>query len=183
MDGGGQEIPFAHTTPGECVRSTGYDCCGTGKWHNGRTSCARSFSCGDGNFFGGMGDHGNGPAGRYGARRPYVAAPFGSNRTDFRTCDHGEAGKHSADLVVDAAIRLIEGYFAQPFFRYVSLRAPRDFRTMPERFPGMYDPATIGLPGNFLPERPIDTGALRIRGELVAAFPRDPNEIKRHIAE
>jgi arylsulfatase A-like enzyme len=66
---------------------------------------------------------------------------------------------------------------------YVSLMAPHDPRTMPDRFLRMYDAKEIELPRNFLPEHPIDTGALRGRDECLAAFPRDPDEIKRHIAE
>ncbi len=66
---------------------------------------------------------------------------------------------------------------------YVSLMAPHDPRTMPEQFLKMYDPEKIPLPGNFLPEHPIDTGALKIRDEMLAASPREPNEIRRHIAE
>jgi arylsulfatase A-like enzyme len=54
---------------------------------------------------------------------------------------------------------------------------------MPKRFLEMYDPENVELPRNFLAEHPIDTGALRVRDELLAAFPRQPNEIKRHIAE
>jgi arylsulfatase A-like enzyme len=71
----------------------------------------------------------------------------------------------------------------RPFFLYVSLMAPHDPRTMPARFMNLYDPERIDVPENFLPEHPIDTGALRIRDELLAAFPRDRKEIRRHLAE
>lgn len=186
----GQTIPDAHTTLGECLRNVGYMTFGTGKWHNGRSSYARSFSCGDEIFFGGMGDHWNVPAyrfdpsGRYDAKCPIVNDPFHSNEVKFRGCDHIKAGKHSTDLFVDASIRFIDERDASyPFFMYVSLMAPHDPRTMPERFLKMYDPEMISLPDNFVPEHTIDTGALRIRDELLAAFPRDPGEIRRHIAE
>jgi arylsulfatase A-like enzyme len=72
---------------------------------------------------------------------------------------------------------------SQPFLMYVSLMAPHDPRTMPREFMEMYPPANVELPDNFLAEHPIDTGALRIRDELLAEFPRDPDEIRRHIAE
>lgn len=190
IDREGQEIPQEHTTLGECFRSAGYATFGIGKWHNGRGSYARSFSGGDEIFFGGMGDHWNvpayhfDPAGKYDAQCPYVADPSSSNTTELRGCDHIEAGKHSTDLFVDAAIQFIEEQdVTQPFFMYVSLMAPHDPRTMPERFLKTYDPEEIKLPENFAPEHAIDTGALKIRDELLAAFPRDPNEIKRHIAE
>jgi arylsulfatase A-like enzyme len=54
---------------------------------------------------------------------------------------------------------------------------------MPQKYYDLYDPAEIELPPNFQPEHPFDTGALRIRDEMLAAFPRDPEEIRRHIHE
>ncbi|MBI2442218.1 MAG: sulfatase-like hydrolase/transferase [Lentisphaerae bacterium] len=186
----GQEIPDAHITLGECLRQAGYTTCGIGKWHNGRRAYARSFSGGAKIFLSGMGDHWNvpvydfDPAGRYAGRWPYVPDPFYKNRLEFRECDHIAAGKHSTDLFVDAAIEFLRSDDgARPFFLYVSLMAPHDPRTMPEKFRQMYDPAQIELPANFAAEHAIDTGALRIRDELLAAFPRRPDEIRRHLAE
>ena len=190
IDREGQEIPSHHTTLGECMRAAGYDAFGTGKWHNERESYARSFSCGDEIFLGGMGDHWNVPAyrfdptGRYDVRLPHVPDPLRSNAVELRDCDHVETGTHSSDLFVDASIRFLQQRRgADPFFMYVSLMAPHDPRTMPAQFLDMYDPAAIELPENFATQHAIDTGALRIRDELLAAFPRDPDEIKRHIAE
>lgn len=190
LDREGQEIPQEHITLGECLRSAGYTTFGTGKWHNGRSAYARSFSSGDEIFFGGMGDHWNVPAyrfdptGQYDGKCPYVADPFYSNTTEYRDCDHIDAGNHSTELFVEASIRFVkEQKNREPFFMYISLMAPHDPRTMPKKFLDMYDPENIRLPENFLNEHPIDTGALRVRDELLAAFPREPNEIKRHIAE
>ncbi len=190
LDREGQEIPQTHVTLGECFRSAGYAAFGTGKWHNGRSSYARSFSSGDEIFFGGMGDHWNVPAyrfdptGKYSAKCPIVAEPSTSNKLTFRECDHIEAGKHSTELFTEASICFLERKPRdERFFMYVSLMAPHDPRTMPERFLKMYDPEEIALPENFLPEHPVDTGALKIRDEMLADFPRDPHEIRRHIAE
>ena len=190
IDREGQQISQEHTTLGETLRSAGYTTFGTGKWHNGRHSYARSFTSGDEIFFGGMGDHWNVPAyrfdptGKYDGRCPYVADPYYSNTVTLRECDHIEAGKHSTDLFVDASVRFIEERKdATPFLIYVSLMAPHDPRTMPQEFLEMYNPESITLPANFLPEHPTDTGALKIRDEMLAAFPRDPNEIRQHIAE
>jgi arylsulfatase A-like enzyme len=54
---------------------------------------------------------------------------------------------------------------------------------MPEEFRAMYDPSDMELPPNFLTQHPHDTGALAVRDETLAAIPRDPDEIRRHIAE
>ncbi len=190
IEGEGQSIRPEHTTMGELFRSQGYETFGTGKWHNGRDSFARSFSSGDEIFFGGMEDHWNVPAyrfdpsGRYDMKRPYIPAPKAGKHLVYRYCDHIEAGKHSTDLFTDAAAVFLDDQDQdRPFFMYVSLMAPHDPRTMPEKYLEMYNPEEIPLPDNFLTEHPIDTGALRIRDEVLAAFPRNPDEIKQHIAE
>jgi arylsulfatase A-like enzyme len=190
LEGEGQSIPDNHTTMGECFRAAGYETFGTGKWHNGRASYARSFSCGDEIFFGGMSDHWNvpayrfDPAGRYETKCPATKDAWHSNELEFRECDHVHAGLHSTDLFVDTAIEYVRGRDrSRPFFAYVSLMAPHDPRTMPERFRALYDPDALPLPENFLAGHPIDTGHLRGRDETLAGFPRDPAEIRRHIAE
>ncbi len=186
----GQDIPREHTTLGECLRGAGYECFGTGKWHNERESFMRSFDCGDEIFFGGMGDHWNVPAyrfdpsGCYEMKLPYVEDIWQSNELTYREGDHIHAGVHSTDLFVDAAIKHIESRQRRdPLFMYVSLMAPHDPRTMPQKYLDMYDPDEIELPKNFLGGHPIDTGALRVRDETLAAFPRNPAEIRRHLAE
>jgi arylsulfatase A-like enzyme len=190
IQGEGQSIAPDHTTLGECLQAAGYDCFGTGKWHNERDAFARSFSCGDEIFYGGMGDHWNVPAyrydpsGRYEMKLPYVENPWQSNELTYREGDHIHAGVHSTDLFVDATIQHLESRQGDgPLFMYVALMAPHDPRTMPQKYLDMYDPDTIELPKNFLGGHPIDTGALRVRDETLAAFPRNPAEIRRHIAE
>jgi arylsulfatase A-like enzyme len=191
LDHEGQAIPLNHTLLGEVFRQAGYAVFGTGKWHNGIESYARSFSDGDEIFFGGMDDHWNVPAfrfdptGRYNQKLPMVASPMTGNQVTYRHADHITAGAHSTDLFADASIRFLERARSedQPFFLYLSLMAPHDPRTMPEHFKALYDPDTMEGPANFLPSHPIDTGALQIRDEMLAAFPRDPAEIRRHIAE
>ncbi len=190
LQGEGQEIPDDHITMGEAFRAAGYDTFATGKWHNERAAFARSFSHGSEIFFGGMADHWNVPAydfdptGRYEATCPVVSTPMENNEVQYRKCDHIRAGKHSTDLFVDATIDFIENQPPErPFFAYVSLMAPHDPRTMPRQFLEMYDAASVRLPENFAPEHLFNTGALRIRDELLAAFPREPDEIRCHIAE
>jgi arylsulfatase A-like enzyme len=190
LEGAGETIPQAHALLGETLRQAGYHCHGIGKWHNGTESYARSFVDGAEIFFGGMDDHWNVPAcrfdpsGVYGQRHPIVRQPFRSNEVEHRICDHIVSGKHSSELFSDAAVDFLGSYRRdQPFFLYLSYMAPHDPRTMPERFLRMYDPATIELPENFLPQHPFDLGRLRVRDELLAGFPRKPMEIRRHLAE
>jgi arylsulfatase A-like enzyme len=190
LQGVGETIPQAHVLLGETIRRAGYHCYGIGKWHNGTGAFARSFDDGAEIFFGGMDDHWNVPAcrfdpsGAYQQRHPIVRQPFRSNKVEHRICDHIVSGKHSSELFSDAAIEFLGRYRRkQPFFLYLSYMAPHDPRTMPERFLRLYDPETIALPENFQPKHPFDLGRLRVRDELLAAFPRTPDEIRRHLAE
>lgn len=186
----GQSIPEAHTMLGECLKQEGYTTFGTGKWHNGKSSYARSFTEGDEIFFGGMGDHWNvpvyhfDPEGKYATQSPFIKEPMKTNAVEYQDCDHITVGKHSTELFVDAALKFLSKRKTEnPFFMHVSLMAPHDPRTMPKQFLDMYDPSEVELPKSFCSGHAIDTGALKIRDELLAAFPRDPEEIKRHIAE
>src|SRR5690606_37701687 len=101
-----------------------------------------------------------------------------------RECDHIHAGRHSSEIICDAAIRFLENHDAgKPFFAYVSFLAPHDPRSMPKQYLEMYDPQEIELPPNFMGGHPFDTGHLQGRDEILAGFPRDPDVTRRHIAE
>jgi arylsulfatase A-like enzyme len=190
ISGAGQTIPEEHTTMGEAFRAAGYQTFGSGKWHNGREPFHRSFSDGDEIFFGGMSDHWNVPAyhydpsGKYDSQLPLCPEPHRSNELQWRGCDHINAGRHSSEMLADAAIEFLERREEEkPFFAYVSFLAPHDPRTMPDKFREMYDPEDIELPPNFAGGHPFDNGELHIRDEMLAGFPRTPEETRRHIAE
>ncbi len=188
LEGAGQRIPPEHTTLGQALRRAGYRTFGTGKWHNGAAAYHRGFSDGDEIFFGGMADHWNVPAfhydpdGRYDAALPYIENWATDDTLKYRRADHINAGKHSSEMVADAALDFLCSEGKNPFFMYISFLAPHDPRSMPEKYLEMYDPAEIVLPENFMGGHPFDTGALHIRDEELAGFPRAPGEIRRHIA-
>lgn len=186
----GSEVPAEHVLLGEHLRAHGYRSFGTGKWHNGRAAFARSFDDGDEIFFGGMADHWNVPAyrydpsGRYAARLPYIQEAGRSNAVDHHHGDHISAGSHSTDLIADAASTFLRRHDGRrPFFAAVNFLAPHDPRTMPVEYRRRYHDAEMPVPPNFLGGHPLDTGALHIRDEMLAAFPRTPGEIRRHLAE
>ena len=187
----GQTIAEDHVLLGETFQRHGYRTFGTGKWHNGTRAYARSFTDGDEIFFGGMEDHWNVPANRFDPTGEYSSTiqkcmnAFYSNREQTYSADHVSPGKHSSELFCDAAIRFLEkGGGDDPWFAYVSFMAPHDPRVMPEKFRQMYDPEKIELPPNFLPGNPFLQNYLgTMRDEVLAEFPRDPAEIRRHIAE
>lgn len=189
--GAGQSIPNEHTTLGEALHHAGYRTFGSGKWHNGPASYHRSFSDGDEIFFGGMADHWNVPAfhydpsGRYDTHLPFIPEWQTSREVKTRHADHITAGKHSSELITDAALAFLEddSSTAAPFFMYLSFLAPHDPRSMPKKFRDMYRSEDVTLPANFMGGHPFDTGALHIRDEMLAGFPRAPEEIQVHIAE
>lgn len=188
IEGQGQQIAEDHVLLGETLQNAGYTAFGTGKWHNGTRSYARSFDGGAEIFFGGMDDHWNVPAcefdptGEY-KQRCFQTVDFKSQRVVEKIYDHIRVGKHSSELFCDAAIRFLNQYSEEnPFFVYVSFMAPHDPRTMPREYLDLYNPDQIALPDNFMPRHPFDNGELTIRDELLAAFPRTPEEIRAHIA-
>jgi arylsulfatase A-like enzyme len=159
-------------TMGETFRRAGYRTFGTGKWHNDKAAFHRSFGAARDVFFGGMCDHARVPVQDYDPTGAYDNA-----RERIGTGD-------SSVLFADAAIRFLrEQNRAEPFFLYAAFTAPHDPRTPPDKYRAMYPPEAIPLPPNFLPEHPFDNGELRIRDELLAAHPREPEEVRRHLAE
>ena len=178
----GSSIPDEHTMLGEALRSQGYRTWGAGKWHNGRASFNRGFAEGDEIMFGGMADHWNvpvyhyDPSGAYDTRLAYIPNPpaFGNNEIHWRECDHIHSGRHSSEILCDAAVDYIGRQDGDvPFFAYVSLLAPHDPRTMPERFRTMYSPEEVELPPNFL-------GRASLRQRLLAHPRRTAGRVSPH---
>ena len=190
LQGEGQEIPKDHTLLGEYLQSLGYNTFGTGKWHNGTSSYARSFTDGGEIFFGGMWDHWNVPAhsfdnsGRYESAIPYISDAFHSNEVTMVTSDHIQPGKHSTDLFCDTVLEWIRNYDEDcPFFLNVAFMAPHDPRVMPEKYMKMYNSVKINLPQNFRPEHEFDYGIRDMRDEILEEYPRTDEKIRQHIAE
>lgn len=143
-----------------------------GKWHNDKASFARSFEGGDKLFFYGMSEHTRVPVqdfdleGVYSQEREYIEEQF------------------STELFTDAAVDFIRDYDdEQPFYLYLAYTSPHDPRTAPEPYASMYDPASIPLPDNFLPQHPFDNGEMDVRDEGLAQLPRDEEEVRQHIAD
>lgn len=161
-----------YTFLGEHFGSHGYLTHGIGKWHNPPWLFNRSFSSGKAIFFGGMSDHFQTPlldysdSGLYSRERTYLSK------------------KHSTEVFAGAAVEFLKRQDgSKPFLLYTAFTAPHDPRTAPPPFDTMYSPDKMPLPRNFLGEHPFDNGDIRVRDELLAPFPRTPQEIRRHIAE
>jgi arylsulfatase A-like enzyme len=160
---------YAQLLP-EAFREQGYMTYGVGKWHNPKSAYARCFEGGANIFFGGMSDHDKVPI--------HDFDPTGAYPDDQQYIGR----QYSTDLFGDAAIDFLENYTDErPFFLYVAFTAPHDPRTPPPEFE--YDPASVSVPENFLPEHPFDNGVLDIRDELLAPFPRTPEIVQQHMAD
>ena len=190
IDGAGHTIPETHIMIGELLQKNGYESFGTGKWHNGTSSYNRNHDTGTHIFFGGMADHWNvkmydrDPLCKYEGKGPYIKNFLHSNEIKNLSFDYRFQGRHSSEIIADAGVKYLnERDKTKSFFMYLSFLAPHDPRTMPKRFLKMYEDVDIELPPNFLPKHPFRTGELKHRDEKLAAFPRAPQEIKRHIKE
>ena len=167
----GAVLPETDKTLPETLKNNGYNTFGTGKWHNGRESFARSFSHGGKIFFGGMSDHLKvpvndfDPTGEYSKKEQYIEKKF------------------SSELFADATINFIEGYSDdKPFFAFVSFTAPHDPRMAPKDYLDLYPNDEMELPENYKPKHPFDNGEIIIRDELLAPFPRTEEVIRQEIA-
>lgn len=156
------------------LADAGYQTFMTGKWHNGAEYFAKTFTQGAENvFFGGMTDQfavevqGFDPTGKYAKNRMQA-----------------KKGEFASTLFADSAIQFLEHRDqSRPFVLYVAFTSPHDPRTAPKRFADTYSPEKITLPPNFKPEHAFDNGELKVRDELLAGFPRKPEEVQRHIAD
>lgn len=191
LEGLGGNIPEEHITMPQCFKDAGYETVGLGKWHNGPPAYARSFTQGAKIFFGGMWDHWNVPTcrfdrtGKYDNVINFVVDFYYDNKPQKQHCDEFCPGKHSSELLTDSAIELLKKNAEgdNPFFMYLAYLAPHDPRTMPDKFREMYDPDKITLPPNFQKEIDTNYPLMVHRDEHLAAYPRQEEEIKRHIAE
>lgn len=181
LDNEGIEIPDCHTLLGEHLRANGYETFGTGKWHNGSYAYHKSFSSGDNIFFGGMNDHWCVPVYRYDPTGKYdkvLRKSHARYKAEFM-----QGGVHSTDFISDSAIDFLKQKHEEPFFAYISFLAPHDPRTMPDEFRNLYNENEINLPENFMNYHHIEYDNTQIRDELLAPYPRTPEDTKNQIAE
>jgi arylsulfatase A-like enzyme len=92
----------------------------------------------------------------------------------------GQPGKE----IADAAIEFLQQQRGQqPFFMYLAFANPHDPRVVNREYRSKYRDAEMKLPGNYLPLHPFDNGDLALRDELLAAWPRSEDEIRRQLAD
>jgi arylsulfatase A-like enzyme len=154
----------------EMFGQAGYTTFMSGKWHNGPESVLRSFQQGKALFLGGMGD-------------PYML-PIQDITSDHRLTGKRDSGEHSVKLFADAAIEFIQRQKGEkPFLCYVAFNGPHDPRVAPKPFHDKYNADKPPAPPNFLPQHPFNNGAMAIRDEELAAWPRTVDIVRQHLAD
>lgn len=190
LEAEGGNIPESDITLAEVFRRDGYDCYGTGKWHNGCPAFTRGFTGGENVFFGGMWDHWNVPVSHYDPTGEYdnvinfVADFFHTGETIQVHCDEFHPGVHSTELLTNTALDYLENRPQdRPFYLYLAYLAPHDPRTMPQRFKELYDPEKLTLPENFMERHPFEVGVEDIRDEILLPTPRTEEAVRRELAD
>ena len=168
----------------QAMRDAGYHSWYVGKWMNDGRPITRGYEETRGLFASG------------GAKWPmeYTVDWHGRQVTGYRSwifqTDDGiklpalgvgltpEISRHFAD----AAIEFIGRKPKRPFFLHVNFTAPHDPLLMPPDHEGMYDPAQMPLPENFLPRHPFDHGNLEGRDEKLLPWPRTPELVRADLA-
>lgn len=89
---------------------------------------------------------------------------------------------NTSATIADYAIGFLKRKRAKPFFLQVNFTAPHDPLLMPPGYEKRYDPATVPLPPNFLPEHPFDHGNFKGRDELLLPWPRTPKDVRAELA-
>ena len=158
------------TTWPEAFTKAGYATFLTGKWHNQAGSALRAFQTGKAIFFGGMGN-------------PY-ALPLQDISPQHTLVNRPKSEDHSVERIADAAIEFLRNQSGPaPFLCYAAFNAPHDPRLAPRAYHDWYNAHQPPLPRNFLPRHPFDNGALEIRDERLAPWPRTPRVVRQHLAE
>jgi arylsulfatase A-like enzyme len=152
----------------EAFARAGYTTFISGKWHNGEPSLIRSFQIARSVFIGGMTD-------------PFKA-PL-QNLEQGRLTPPRVSPKHACQAFADEAARFLKEHQGAPFFCYLPFDAPHDPHVVPDDFPIRYDPKTVPLPPNFLPQHPFNNGEMTVRDEKLLPWPRPPEQTRALLAD
>ncbi|HLJ92220.1 MAG TPA: sulfatase-like hydrolase/transferase [Gemmataceae bacterium] len=154
----------------ETFGRAGYSTFITGKWHNEAPGLLRSFVEGRAVFLGGMGD-------------PYKL-PVEDISENHQLVNRRLSGTHSVQLFADNVIDFLKRQKPdKPFLAYVAFNCPHDPRLAPPAYHAKYNSNKPPLPANYLPQHPFNNGALVLRDEKLAPWPRTPEIVRQHLAD
>jgi arylsulfatase A-like enzyme/metal-dependent hydrolase (beta-lactamase superfamily II) len=154
----------------EAFGRQGYTTFLTGKWHNHQASALRSFQKGKAIFFGGMGN-------------PY-SLPVRDISQEHTLGNERVSGEHSVQQFADAASEFLRGQTGDsPFLCYVAFNLPHDPRVAAPEYHRRYNADLPPLPPNFQPQHSFNNGAMTLRDEALAPWPRPPEVVRQHLAD
>ncbi len=174
---------------GEVFAAAGYATFGTGKWHNGEESFARSFEI-EGAHAGGFLPSTDQKGDAY-QRPPADGAPDTWSAGDTTRQGHwltvGDRVVHSSERWTNEAVAFLEQHArsgpSRPFFAFVSYHAPHDPRQAPQAYLDTRPVDSIRLAPNAMAVHPFDQGDARVRDEMLAPFPRSDFALRTHERE
>ncbi|MFA6562632.1 MAG: sulfatase-like hydrolase/transferase [Verrucomicrobiia bacterium] len=181
--GGGKLNPNL-TFWAEAMKGVGYRTWYVGKWHNDGTPKTRGYMETRGLYTGGGGGKEQ-TLPRDWAGREVTGYRGWTFKTDDGRAEPEKGVGLTADIsrrFADATVELINRKPTEPFFLHVNFTTPHDPLHLPPGYAGKYDPQSIPLPANFLPEHPFDHGNLRGRDELLWPWPRTPRDVRGELA-
>ncbi len=159
-----------HETWPHAFGQAGYATFATGKWHNGLPGISKSFQQAKALFVGGMVNP--------------LKAPTSDLLPNGKLTPGKVAPKHLCEEATDETLAFLKSRDGrQPFFSYLAFDGPHDPHIVPDDFPVNYDPDSMPLPPNFLPQHPFDNGEMVVRDEQLLKWPRSEADVKTMLAE
>ena len=201
LQGVGREIPSDHTMLGEAFMGAGYHAHFVGKWHQDFASLARSFHSGakvSGKpryltdqyrmpFSDWRSD------GRYSPKDCYLLEYDSDGRVIRRALTSEDkrgptgsesTGPHVSEVLADEASNFIREFDSEKlWFMYLAFPTPHDPRQAPEKFRAMYPVEKTPLPPSWMPQHPFDNGAIVLRDEELAPWPRTAEIARQHLSD
>ena len=159
-----------HETWPHAFGAAGYATFAAGKWHNGPPALPKSFQQARALFVGGMANP--------------LKAPTSDMLPTGKLTPAKISPKHLCEEATDETLAFLKSQDGKkPFFSYLAFDGPHDPHIVPDGFPVKYDPASMPLPPNFLPQHPFDNGEMVIRDEQLLKWPRPEADVKEMLSE
>ena len=159
-----------HETWPHAFGQAGYATFAAGKWHNGPPALPKSFQQARALFVGGMANP--------------LKAPTSDMLPTGKLTASKISPKHLCEEATDETLAFLKSQDGtKPFFSYLAFDGPHDPHIVPDGFPVTYDPTSIPLPPNFLPQHPFDNGEMVVRDEQLLKWPRSEADVKEMLSE
>jgi arylsulfatase A-like enzyme len=179
---------IAHGLPlwAQVMREAGYQTWYTGKWHTDGTPATRGYA--EHRALLSSGGAAGNPASHPTMRNGRPATGF--QGFTFKTPDGQPDLAKGVGLtpqtdrhIADGAIEFIRRRPDAPFFLHVNFAGCHDPLLPAPGFEKKYDPRTIPLPPNFLPQHPFDWGNAGGRDEKLMPLPLSVDDVKQELAD